>query len=106
MNFFNDIGRAFQTAGEAINNEVVKPSIITLDPKNTGFTNTFDPHKSNFKMTFDPNQNGVNNNFKIALDKLENKIAKPFEKDVIKPFDTKIIKPFEKDVIQGFEKRL
>ena len=32
MNFFNDIGRAFQSAGQTINNEVIKPAENTLNP--------------------------------------------------------------------------
>ena len=71
MNFFNDIGRGFQDFGNTINNEVIKPATVALNPNQNSFTNTFDPHKGIFKMTFDPSKNGVNNNFKIAFDNLE-----------------------------------
>ena len=36
MNFFNDIGRAFQNAGNTINNEVIKPTTVTLNPNQNG----------------------------------------------------------------------
>ena len=75
MNFFNDIGRAFQSAGQTINNEVIKPTEATLNPKNTGMINAFDPNKNGFTNAFsnlDPKKNGL----KIALDNLENHMQK------------------------------
>ena len=75
MNFFNDIGRAFQSAGQTINNEVIKPAENTLNPKNTGLVNAFDPNKASFTNAFsnlDPKKNGL----KIALDNLENHMQK------------------------------
>ena len=41
MNFLNDIGRAFQSAGQTINYEIIKPAENTLNPKNTGLINAF-----------------------------------------------------------------
>ena len=75
MNFFNDIGRAFQSAGQTINNEVIKPAENTLNPKNTGMINALDPNKNGFTNAFsnlDPKKNGL----KIALDNLENHMQK------------------------------
>ena len=83
MNFFNDIGRGFQDFGNTINNEVIKPATITLDPNQNGFTNTFHPNKTNFKMTFDPNKNGLKDVPKIITDvpkKIETQINKELNK--------------------------
>ena len=63
MNFLNDIGRAFQSADQTINNEVIKPAEATLNPKNTGLINAFDPNKASFNNVFDPNENGFVNSF-------------------------------------------
>ena len=134
MNFFNDIGRAFQSAGQTINNEVIKPAENTLNPKNTGFTNTFAPHKGNFKMSFDPNKNGVNNSLADAILKLENHLQKVDPKkietqinkelnkisptlnlpkpppppkspqDIMKEIEKHIIKPIDIKIIKPFEK--
>ena len=75
MNFFNDIGKAFQSAGQTINNEVIKPTEATLNPKNTGLINALDPNKNGFTNAFsnlDPKKNGL----KVALDNLENHMQK------------------------------
>ena len=76
MGLFDDIGRAFQDFGNQVNNEVIQPAQITLDPAKNGVTSTFtgafdpnkngtvdffDPNKGKFNSAFDPNKNGFNN---------------------------------------------
>ena len=83
MNFLNDLGRVFQSAGQTINDEIIKPAEATLNPKNTGQINAFDPNKASFNNAFDPNKNGFTNAFnpnknglKVALDNLETQLQK------------------------------
>ena len=95
MGFFDDIGRAFQDAGNAINNDIIQPAQITLDPAKNGVTSTFtgafdpnkngtvdffDPNKGNFNNAFDPNKNGVANAFDPNKNGIETSINNELHK--------------------------
>ena len=91
MGFFDDIGRAFQDFGNQVNNEVIQPAQITLDPAKNGVSSTFtgafdpnkngtvdffDPNKGKFNSAFDPKKNGVADAFDPTKNGFNNEVSK------------------------------
>jgi hypothetical protein len=125
MGFFDDIGRAFQDAGNAINNEVIQPAQITLDPAKNGVADSFDPTKNGFINEVSKIQdvpkiiedlpNKIETQINVELKKINPRLKLPPKPKIpppriLKPdeinkiikngFDDTILKP----VVSGFEK--
>ena len=76
MGLFDDIGRAFQDFGNQVNNEVIQPAQITLDPSKNGTVDFFDPNKGKFNSAFNPNKNGVSDAFNPNKNGFINEVSK------------------------------
>ena len=125
MGFFDDIGKAFENFGNQVNNEVIQPAQITLDPAKNGVADSFDPTKNGFINEVSKIQdvpkiiedlpNKIETQINVELKKINPRLKLPPKPKIpppriLKPdeinkiikngFDDTILKP----VVSGFEK--